>query len=73
MGHLRMVPKHVEPGFIQYQVENSESGSPPPASEAKSHLQVVMPGGTVVQISPEMSLRQVARLVNLLERGHGLG
>lgn len=73
MGKLRMVPKHKAPGFIEFQVDEP-AGFPKTVPKATtSHLSLVMPRGTVVQVSPEMSLRQIARLIKLLEAGCGLG
>lgn len=70
MGSLRMVPREKEPGFIRFQVEPE-----PKLAEDKSHLRIRTKMGTEIQISREMPLKQVARLVKMIEdRGsHGLG
>ena len=73
MGKLRMVPKHKEPGFIEFQVDDPDGLAKTRRETTISHLSVVMPHGTVVLVSPQMSLRQIARLVKLLEAGCGLG
>lgn len=73
MGKLRMVPKHKEPGFIEFEVDEPGGLADTERETATSHLSVVMPHGTVVQVNPQMSLRQIARLVKLLEAGRGLG
>ena len=69
MGKLRIVPKHKEPGFYSFKV----AGPPPVPQENPSHLTLKTRGGVLVQVSRDMSLRQVARLIKMLEGGHGLG
>ena len=69
MGKLRFVPKTKAPGFLSFHVTDPGAEK----RQSRSHLAVVMPGGTVVEVSQEMSLRQIARFVKLLEADHGLG
>ena len=69
MGKLRIVPKIKEPGFHSLEV----AGPFPVTEDNRSHLTLVTPGGVSVQVSREMSLRQVARLIKMLEGGRGLG
>ena len=69
MGKLRIVPKNKEPGFLSFRV----AGTPPASKESSSHLTLETRGGVVVHVSREMSLRQVARLIKMLEGGYGLG
>ena len=63
MGKLRTVPKSPEPGFISFQVEDDF-----PAIGAQSEgLSLQTRKGTTIAIPADMSLRQVARLVKMLE------
>jgi len=69
MGKLRIVPNEKEPGFHSFRV----AGPPPITKEKPSHLTLRSPGGVCVEVSRDMSLRQIARLVKMLEGGRGLG
>ena len=78
MGRLRTVPKKKEPGFISFKLKDevrsfAESNSSRTTSD--SNLVIRTKQGTMIQIGREMSLKQVVRLVKMLEnRGHhGLG
>ena len=66
MGRLRLVSKHLEPGFIQFDVEKD----PPKQNAGDSPtIKITTRKGTTLHLSKEMPLRQVARLVKMLEQG----
>ena len=78
MGRLRTVPKKTEPGFISFKLKNEAHSSCGPNSSgavSQSNLVIRTRQGTTLQVSREMSLKQVVRLVKMLEGGghHGLG
>ena len=64
MGKLRLVAKNREPGFISFQMGEAKAGG-------EVNITIRTRGGTLLEISQEVSLRQVARLVKLLEQGRG--
>ena len=68
MGQLRLVPKHPEPGFIQFEVENE---SPKMIGDDSHSIRIQTRKGTTLYLSKEVPLRQVARLVKMLEQGGG--
>jgi len=69
MGKLRIIPNKKDPGFLSFQVNTQDP------TLNSSNIQLQTRHGTQIQISKEMPLRQVARLIKLLEHGggHGLG
>ena len=78
MGNLRAVPKVKEPGFIQFRLEEGEDSSSSgssPESRDNSNISVRTRFGTEIRISREVPLKQIARLVRMLEgrSHHGLG
>lgn len=78
MGRLRTIPKKKTPGFISFKLENdahSFCGMASSETASRDSLVIRTRQGTTIQVGRDMSLRQVARLVKMLEsRGHhGLG
>ena len=71
MGKLRIVPRSIEPGFMSFKVPDQSKS----LVDNSSNIQLETSRGTLIRISREMPLRQVARLVKLLEQGgtNGLG
>ncbi len=63
MGRLRIVPKSMEPGFLSFNVE------PRLNPQVESNIQLQTCRGTQIRLSRDMSLRQVVRLIKLLEQG----
>ena len=78
MGKLRIEPKHKEPDFIRLVLDPAEQQAAPVSSrqaEAERNITIRTKRGTQIQIGRTVPLRQVARLVKILEgRGnHDLG
>ncbi|CAM2069134.1 hypothetical protein SCOR_27445 [Sulfidibacter corallicola] len=71
MGKLRLVPKTTEPGFIKVALPLEHE--PKPEKNRESHLSIRTRRGTVVHVERTMPLKQIARLIRMLENGHGLG
>lgn len=72
MGTLRIEPKVKQPGFVKLQFSGSSvsAGAEGPTTDAgsfESTIRLVTRHGTVIQLSRDVPLKQVARLVRLLD------
>ena len=78
MGKLRVVPRDKEPGFMKFQlndVPEPQLGGGTPGMKTDSNISIKTRQGTLIEVGREVPLKQVARLVKMLEcrRPHGLG
>ncbi len=72
MGTLRIEPKVKQPGFVKLQLSGSSvaAGAEGPKTDAGSFeatIRLVTRQGTLIQLSRDVPLKQVARLVRLLD------
>ncbi|CAM2005016.1 hypothetical protein [Acanthopleuribacter pedis] len=70
MGKLRIEPKQKSPGFIRLQVEPDKAAQMPeyPKPETReASIKLVTKHGTALHLSRDISLKQVARLVRMLD------
>ena len=66
MGSLRFVPKQMEPGFIKFRLDNQGPAEILPEA-TYSNLSIKTRQGTEIRVGRELPLKQVARLVRMLE------
>lgn len=68
MGILRFESKRKEPGFTKLSLTNPMGTGAAESSESfKATIRLVSRHGTVVQLSRDVPLKQVARLVRMLD------
>lgn len=69
MGKLRIVPKAQEPGFIKIGFDESVVVSQLATSkeEPRNSISIKTRRGTTINVQPEMSLKQIARFIKMIE------
>lgn len=72
MGRLRLEARSKTPGFMTYQLE-AKASEDMGGQNKDCSLKIRTRRGVTIFIPADMSLRQVARFVRLLEAGHDLG